>query len=145
MPSLLFRDDGVHFALSNRDLQCGQGLFAAECEVSWIRISTSDSEAMVNGARKQWVTEEGVSALSGVVQVYRGYTIPIQVKGGSLSLPIREEIRRQIKSTLQRDYISWAWESLCIPPEEIVEVAGEMSLLVSLLRLSPCNMDPNQW
>ncbi|CAM4549683.1 unnamed protein product [Leuciscus chuanchicus] len=45
--SLLFADDVVVLAPSNRDLQHGLGRFAAECEAAGMRISTSKSEAMV--------------------------------------------------------------------------------------------------
>ena len=45
--SLLFADDVVLLATSDRDLQHALGRFAAECEAVGMRISTSKSEAMV--------------------------------------------------------------------------------------------------
>ena len=45
--SLLFADDVVLLAASNRDLQLSLGRFAAECEAAGMKISTSKSEAMV--------------------------------------------------------------------------------------------------
>uniref|UniRef100_A0A672FD98 Reverse transcriptase domain-containing protein n=1 Tax=Salarias fasciatus TaxID=181472 RepID=A0A672FD98_SALFA len=45
--SLLFADDVVLLASSNQDLQHALGRFAAECEATGMRISTSKSEAMV--------------------------------------------------------------------------------------------------
>ena len=45
--SLLFADDVVLFAPSDRDLQHALGRFAAECEAAGMRVSTSKSEAMV--------------------------------------------------------------------------------------------------
>uniref|UniRef100_A0A8C2ZPF1 Reverse transcriptase domain-containing protein n=1 Tax=Cyclopterus lumpus TaxID=8103 RepID=A0A8C2ZPF1_CYCLU len=45
--SLLFADDVVLFASSDRDLQHSLGRFAAECEAAGMRVSTSKSEAMV--------------------------------------------------------------------------------------------------
>ena len=45
--SLLFADDVVMLASSNRDLQLSLGRFAAKCEAVGMRISTSKSEAMV--------------------------------------------------------------------------------------------------
>ena len=47
IPSLLFTDDMVLLASSNRDLQLTLGQFAVECEVAKMRISTFKSEAMV--------------------------------------------------------------------------------------------------
>ena len=45
--SLLFADDVVLLATSDRDLQHALGRFAAECEAVGMRVSTSKSEAMV--------------------------------------------------------------------------------------------------
>ncbi|KAK0135736.1 Craniofacial development protein 2 [Merluccius polli] len=45
--SLLFADDVVLLASSDRDLQLSLGRFAAECEAAGMRISTSKSESMV--------------------------------------------------------------------------------------------------
>jgi hypothetical protein len=45
--SLLFADDVVLLASSDRDLQLSLDRFAAECEAAGMRISTSKSEAMV--------------------------------------------------------------------------------------------------
>ncbi|TWW62299.1 hypothetical protein D4764_04G0009460 [Takifugu flavidus] len=45
--SLLFADDIVLLAPSNRDLQHMLGRFATECEAAGMRISTSKSESMV--------------------------------------------------------------------------------------------------
>jgi len=45
--SLLFADDVVLLATSERDLQHALGRFAAECEAVGMRVSTSKSEAMV--------------------------------------------------------------------------------------------------
>ena len=45
--SLLFGDDVVLLATSDRDLQHALGWFAAECEAVGMRVSTSKSEAMV--------------------------------------------------------------------------------------------------
>ncbi|KAK9541149.1 hypothetical protein VZT92_001216 [Zoarces viviparus] len=45
--SLLFADDVVLLASSDRDLQHSLGRFAAECEAAGMRVSTSKSEAMV--------------------------------------------------------------------------------------------------
>ena len=45
--SLLFADDVVLLAPSDGDLQLSLELFAAECEVAGMRISTSKSETMV--------------------------------------------------------------------------------------------------
>ena len=50
--SLLFADDVVLLAPSNMDLQRALGRFAAECEASGMRISTSKSEAMVLDRKK---------------------------------------------------------------------------------------------
>uniref|UniRef100_A0A673CDI6 Reverse transcriptase domain-containing protein n=1 Tax=Sphaeramia orbicularis TaxID=375764 RepID=A0A673CDI6_9TELE len=50
--SLLFADDVVLLASSNLDLQRALGRFAAECEASGMRISTSKSEAMVLDRKK---------------------------------------------------------------------------------------------
>ena len=47
IPSLLFVDDVVLLASSNRDLQLSLGQFGAECEVVGMRISTSNSEALI--------------------------------------------------------------------------------------------------
>ena len=42
------------------------------------------------------------------------------------------------KDMLERSYLSWlAWERLCIPLEELVELAGEMSVWISLLSCCP--------
>ena len=45
--SLLFADDVVLLASSGRDLQLSLERFAAECEATGMRISTSTSETMV--------------------------------------------------------------------------------------------------
>jgi len=45
--SLLFADDVVLLATSDRELQHALGWFAAECEAVGMRVSTSNSEAMV--------------------------------------------------------------------------------------------------
>ena len=45
--SLLFADDILLLATSDRDLQHALGRFAAECEAVGMRVSTSKSEAMV--------------------------------------------------------------------------------------------------
>ncbi|KAK0131008.1 Retrovirus-related Pol polyprotein from type-1 retrotransposable element R2 [Merluccius polli] len=45
--SLLFADDVVLLASSDRDLQLSLDRFAAECEAAGMRISTSKSESMV--------------------------------------------------------------------------------------------------
>ena len=45
--SLLFADDVVLLASSDRDLQLSLDRFTAECEVAGMRISTSKSESMV--------------------------------------------------------------------------------------------------
>ncbi|KAK0132165.1 Retrovirus-related Pol polyprotein from type-1 retrotransposable element R2 [Merluccius polli] len=45
--SLLFADDVILLASSDRDLQHALGRFAAECETVGMRVSTSRSEAMV--------------------------------------------------------------------------------------------------
>jgi len=45
--SLLFADDVVLLATSDRDLQHALGRFAAGCEAVGMRVSTSKSEAMV--------------------------------------------------------------------------------------------------
>ena len=45
--SLLFADDVVLLATSDRELQHALGRFAAECEAVAMRVSTSRSEAMV--------------------------------------------------------------------------------------------------
>ncbi|TWW70803.1 R2DM Retrovirus-related Pol polyprotein from type II retrotransposable element [Takifugu flavidus] len=50
--SLLFADDVVLLAPSNRDLQQMLGRFATECEVAGMRISTSKSESMVLARKK---------------------------------------------------------------------------------------------
>ncbi|TWW64247.1 hypothetical protein D4764_03G0012550 [Takifugu flavidus] len=50
--SLLFADDVVLLAPSNRDLQQMLGRFATECEAAGTRISTSKSEAMVLARKK---------------------------------------------------------------------------------------------
>ncbi|TWW70800.1 hypothetical protein D4764_17G0002830 [Takifugu flavidus] len=50
--SLLFADDVVLLAPSNRDLQQMLGRFATECEVAGMRISTSKSESMVLTRKK---------------------------------------------------------------------------------------------
>ena len=50
--SLLFADDVVLMASSDLDLQQALGWFAAECEASGMRISTSKSEAMVLDRKK---------------------------------------------------------------------------------------------
>ncbi|TWW69272.1 hypothetical protein D4764_18G0000780 [Takifugu flavidus] len=50
--SLLFADDVVLLAPSNRDLQQMLGRFATECEVAGMRISTSTSESMVLARKK---------------------------------------------------------------------------------------------
>ncbi|TWW64140.1 hypothetical protein D4764_03G0011480 [Takifugu flavidus] len=50
--SLLFVDDVVLLAPSNRDLQEMLGLFATECEAAGMRISTSKSESMVLAWKK---------------------------------------------------------------------------------------------
>ena len=47
------------------------------------------------------------------------------------------------KDMLERSYLSWlAWERLCIPLEELVELAGEMSVWISLLKLLPPRPGP---
>jgi len=45
--SLLFADDVVLLASSDRDLRHSRGVFAAECDAVGMRVSTSQSEAMV--------------------------------------------------------------------------------------------------
>lgn len=45
--SLLLAVDVVLLALSEYDLHCSRGQFAAECKAAGMRISTSTSEAMV--------------------------------------------------------------------------------------------------
>ncbi|KAK0152281.1 hypothetical protein N1851_006331 [Merluccius polli] len=45
--SLLFADDVVLLAPSDRDLQLSLDWFAAECKAAGMRISTSKSESMV--------------------------------------------------------------------------------------------------
>ena len=45
--SLLFADDVVLLASSDRDLQLSLNQFAAECDSAGMRISTSKSESMV--------------------------------------------------------------------------------------------------
>ncbi|TWW73182.1 hypothetical protein D4764_15G0005760 [Takifugu flavidus] len=46
--------------------------------------------------------------------------------------------------TKWRDYISHlAWERLGVPPEELMEVAGR-GCLGTLLKLLPCNADPDK-
>ena len=62
IPSLLFGDDVVLLATSYRDLQHALGQFAAECEAVGMRVSTSNSEAMVF-CRK---TENGAPSGLGV-------------------------------------------------------------------------------
>ena len=47
IPSLLFADDVVLLASSNSDLLLSLGRFAAKCKAARMRISTSNSEAMV--------------------------------------------------------------------------------------------------
>ena len=49
--SLLFADDVVFLTASNSDLQLSLGRFAAECEAAGMKISTSNSEAMVLSLR----------------------------------------------------------------------------------------------
>ena len=49
---LLFADDMVLLASSNSDLQLSLGRFAAECEAVGMRISTSESEAVVLGRKR---------------------------------------------------------------------------------------------
>jgi len=51
--SLLFADDVVLLASSDRHLRHSLERFAAECEAAGIRVSTSKSEAMVPG--NQWI------------------------------------------------------------------------------------------
>ncbi|KAK3519761.1 hypothetical protein QTP70_003904 [Hemibagrus guttatus] len=50
--SLLFADDVVLLAPSSQDLQHALGWFAAVCEVTWMRISTSKSKVMVLNRKK---------------------------------------------------------------------------------------------
>ncbi len=50
--SLLFADDVVVLATSDRDLQHALGRFAAECEAVGMRISASKSEAMVHSQKR---------------------------------------------------------------------------------------------
>ncbi|KAK3564684.1 hypothetical protein QTP86_024812, partial [Hemibagrus guttatus] len=50
--SLIFADDVVLLAPSSLDLQHALGCFAAECEAAGMRVSTSNSEAMVLDRKK---------------------------------------------------------------------------------------------
>ncbi|KAK3545364.1 hypothetical protein QTP70_005981 [Hemibagrus guttatus] len=50
--SLIFADDVVLLAPSSLDLQHALGHFAAECEATGMRVSTSKSEAMVLDRKK---------------------------------------------------------------------------------------------
>lgn len=47
MASLLFADDAVLLASSDSDCQHTLGLFAAECEVVGLSVSTSKSESFL--------------------------------------------------------------------------------------------------
>ncbi|KAK0153318.1 putative RNA-directed DNA polymerase from transposon X-element [Merluccius polli] len=72
--SLLFADDVVLLASSDRDLQLSLDRFAAECEAAGMRISTSKSESMVLNRKRVECTlrVEDEILPSGGVQVPRG-------------------------------------------------------------------------
>ena len=57
--SLLFADDVVLLASSDRDLQLSLDRFAAECEAAGMRISTFKSKSMVPQPEKGGVHSPG--------------------------------------------------------------------------------------
>ncbi|TWW62708.1 hypothetical protein D4764_04G0013550 [Takifugu flavidus] len=232
--SLLFADDVVLLAPSNRDLQQMLGRFATECEAAGMRISTSKSESMVlarkkDGTGDRQADRSGISSDRSVVvkkelsrkaklSIYQSIYVPVltyghqrwvmtertrswiqaaemsflcRVAGLSLrnrvrSLDIREGLGVELlllyieRSQLGwlghlarmpsgclplevfrtcptgrrprgrprsrwRDYISrLAWEWLGVPPEELMEVAGERAVWASLLKLLPRDPDKRQ-
>ena len=80
----------------------------------------------VERSESRWVRASGQDV---------SWTSPL---GGVSSTPIREETPGQTEDTLERSYLHQpAWERLCVPPEELVEVAGERSFWISLLRPLP--------
>ena len=74
--SLLFADDVVLLASSDRDLQLSLDRFAAECEAARMRISTSKSESMVlNRKRVECTLRVGGEILPQVEEFkYLGFT-----------------------------------------------------------------------
>jgi len=70
--SLLFADDVVLLASSDRDLRHSLGRFAAECEAAGMRVSTSKSEAMVLCRCTDPPVGDRVPTPSEGVQVSRG-------------------------------------------------------------------------
>ena len=74
--SLLFADDVVLLASSDRDLQLSLDQFAAECEAAGMRISTSKSESMVlNRKRVECTLRVGDEILPQVEEFkYLGFT-----------------------------------------------------------------------
>jgi len=65
--SLLFADDVVLLASSDHDLQHSLGCFAAECEATGMRVSTSKSEAMMLCRKPVDCSREGVQVSRGLV------------------------------------------------------------------------------
>ena len=56
---------------------------------------------------------------------------------GVSGVPIQEETPGQTKDVLERfiSHLAWNMKHLVVPPEELVEVAGERNVLMYLLRL----------
>ncbi|TWW77246.1 hypothetical protein D4764_12G0006360 [Takifugu flavidus] len=185
--SLLFADDVVLLAPSNRDLQQMLGRFTTECEAAGMRISTSKSESMVLARKKVecllWVGEEVLPQVEefkylGILFTSEGWP-GLSLRDRVRSSDIREglgvellllhierdqlgwlwhlarmpsgrlssEVLRTCPTgrrpcgrprTRWRDYISRrAWDRLGVPPEELIEVAGERAVWASLLKLLP--------
>ncbi|TWW59266.1 R2DM Retrovirus-related Pol polyprotein from type II retrotransposable element [Takifugu flavidus] len=245
--SLLFADDVVLLAPSNRDLQQMLGRFATECEAAGMRISTSKSESMVLARKKVeefkylgiLFTSEGrmereidrrIGAASAVMRalhrsivvkkelsrkaklsIYRSIYVPVLTYGHQcwvmtertrsriqaaemsfLRRVARLSLRDRVRSSdireelgveplllhIERSQLGWlghlarmpsrrlplevfrtcpigrqprgqprtrwtdyiprlAWERLGVPPEELMEVAGERAVWASLLKLLP--------
>ena len=79
--SLLFADDVVLLASSDRDLQLSLDRFAAECEAAGMRISTSKSKSMVLNWKRVECTdeilpqvEEPTSTLGSCLRVRGGWS-----------------------------------------------------------------------
>ena len=92
--SLLFADDVVLLASSDRDLQLSLDRFTTECEAAGMRISTSKSESMVlNRKRVEWTLRVGDEILPQVEE-FKYLGVLFTVREGWSVRPTGGSVRR---------------------------------------------------
>ncbi|TWW62809.1 Plasma membrane calcium-transporting ATPase 2 [Takifugu flavidus] len=116
---MLLSDDVLLMSSSNQDHQHVPGQFAAQCKAAGIRMSTSESEAMVldrlssyshlrsgtlDNDRKDTITDTSSCRVSGCSLVEGEKPSP---SGGVPGMAHREEALRQTQDTLERLSLGW--------------------------------------